>query len=85
MKGPVMHFWEMIKIQPEKWTEKEYGEEGDGFWVVAIYGNRVLWYNDIEEGFNSSTYSEYGHIDEYACNQYSLSEIIHSIALPAQP
>lgn len=64
----------MIRIEPEKWEEKEYGEEGGGFWVVGICGRRVIWYNDIEEGFNISTYHTYGQIDEYRCNQYELNE-----------
>lgn len=47
-----LNFWNLIKIQPEKWSEKDYGAEGGGFWVVAIMGKEVIYYNDIEEGFN---------------------------------
>lgn len=28
-----------------------------------------LWFNDIEDGFNRSKYSDFGKIDEYWCNQ----------------
>jgi hypothetical protein len=66
------NFWKLIKIIPEKWQEKQYGKEGGGFWVVAICGNRVIWYNDIEDGFNISRYHTYGEIDEYWCNQSKL-------------
>lgn len=65
LQGELFNFWELIKIYPEKWEEKEYGSEGGGFWVVAICGRRVIWYNDIEGGFNISNYSQYGIIDEY--------------------
>ena len=52
LDGELKNFWDLIKIDPIKWEEKEYGEMGEGFWVVAICGNKVIWFNDIEEGFN---------------------------------
>lgn len=67
-----MSFWNLIKIAPRKWQEKEYGNEGGGFWAVAILGNVVVFYNDIEEGFNLSSYNTYGHISEYWCEQSEL-------------
>lgn len=73
LKGELLNFWNLIKIEPQKWQEKEYGEEGGGFWVVAIFGNEVIYYNDIEEGFNISHYETYGHIKEYWCNQSELN------------
>lgn len=69
LSGDLFNFWHMIKIEPEKWQEEKYGAEGGGFWTVAIYGRSIILYNDIEEGFNISSYSKYGHIDEYCCNQ----------------
>ena len=65
-------FWQSIKIAPEKWIEKEFGNEGGGFWVVAIYNNYVIWYNDIEEGFNISEFNQKGHILEYNAEQDEL-------------
>lgn len=73
LKGELLNFWNLIKIEPHKWQEKEFGEEGGGFWVVAIFGNEVIYYNDIEEGFNISPYETYGHIKEYWCNQSELN------------
>ncbi len=43
--GDVNEFWQRIKISPVKWIEEEYGNEGGGFWAVAIYKNKVIWYN----------------------------------------
>jgi hypothetical protein len=67
------NFWNLVKIDPEKWEEIEYGNEGGGFWVCAIFGNEVIWYNDIEEGFNISKYDTYGHIGTYECSQAELN------------
>lgn len=70
--GEVSNFWELIKIDPEKWKENSYGQEGNGFWVVAICGKKVIWFNDIEEGFNISNYKTFGEIADYWCNQDDL-------------
>ena len=64
--------WSRICITPEKWGLHPEGDSGGGFWVVAIIGKSVIWYNDIEEGFNRSTYSSYGAIGECWCNQDEL-------------
>lgn len=73
MSDEQLNFWDLIKIEPEKWEEKEYGTEGSGFWVVAIFGRQVIWYNDIEDGFNISGYKKYARIEEYQCNQLELN------------
>ena len=72
MSAPQRKLWEAIRIEPEKWQLPPYGEAGGGFWVVAIVGRSVIWYNDMEEGFNRSRYSEYGRIDDYWRNQDEL-------------
>ncbi|WP_316789633.1 hypothetical protein [Pedobacter frigoris] len=76
LEGELLNFWNLIKIKPQKWQEEEYGAEGGGFWVVAIFGTEVIYYNDIEEGFNISAYEAYGHIKEYSCNQSELDWVI---------
>lgn len=54
--------------------DRGFGDESDedldqeideGFWTVAVMGNKVLWYNHIEQGFNVSVFSSYGCIDKY--------------------
>lgn len=72
MSAPQRWLWKAIKIPPQKWRLPPWGDRGGGFWVVAILGEAVLWYNDIEEGFNRSSYSEFGLIGEYWCNQDEL-------------
>ena len=70
--------WECIRISPQKWSEPSYGIVGGGFWVVGLIGTTVIWYNDIEEGFNLSSYSDFGTIDEYWCNQDGLEYTLQS-------
>lgn len=76
LTGDLLNFWQLILVEPQKWSEKEYGNEGNGFWVVAIAGKRVIWYNDIEEGFNISSYTNYGEIEEYLSHQDELKYVI---------
>jgi len=75
----LLKFWNLIKILPAKWVELEYGLEGGGFWAVGILGNHVLWFNDIEEGFNVSAYSIYGRIDQYQCEQDELHVCLYKL------
>ena len=72
MSPPHRRLWDTIRIEPEKWQQHPYGDQGAGFWVVALIGRTVIWYNDIEEGFNRSRYTAYGTIDDYWCNQDEL-------------
>ena len=36
------HFFETIRILPEKWKLDPWGLRGSGFWVVGLIGKRVL-------------------------------------------
>jgi hypothetical protein len=64
--------WNAIRVEPQKWKQEPYGLEGGGFWVLGLIGQTVIWYNDLEEGFNRSRYSSFGTIDDYWCNQDEL-------------
>lgn len=83
LTSELLNFWELIKIYPEKWKEEKYGNEGGGFWVVGLIGKRIIWYNDIEEGFNISDYVRYGEFSDYWCNQdklrYSIQDLFDLI------
>ena len=67
-----LRLWNAVRVEPQKWKQEPYGREGEGFWVVALIGQTVIWYNDLEEGFNRSRYSALGTIDDYWCNQDEL-------------
>lgn len=71
--------WEKIRVTPEKWNQEPWGNEGKRFWVVALIGRHIIWYNDIEDGFNLSSYENYGTIEEYWCNQDQLEWTIQII------
>ncbi|MGE0665569.1 MAG: hypothetical protein AB7O49_03325 [Sphingomonadales bacterium] len=71
--------WQAIRIMPQRWRQHPYGNLTEGFWVVAILGTRVLWFNEIEGGFNRSHFSRYGLIDEYFCDQSGLEEAVQDL------
>lgn len=88
LNGDLLNFWELIKICPEKWNEETYGKEGNGFWVVGLIGKKVIYYNDIEGGFNISDYKSYGTIENYFCNQdkliWTVSQLFELIKFAGQ-
>lgn len=71
--------WEAVRIHPMKWRQSPYGDLGGGFWAVGVIGEIVVWYNDIEDGFNCSRYPNYGEIGEYWCNQDGLDVAIRNL------
>lgn len=80
-------YWERVAFPPEKWSLPPWGDLGGGFWAVAVDGDRVLWYNDIEDGFNISRFERRGEIprDEYWCNQSTLCQAVGSLATGSGP
>ena len=79
MDPTLERLWNAIRIEFVKWKQHPWGDQGDGFWVVGLIGNQVLWYNDIEDGFNWSRYTQPGVIDEYWCNQDELNHAIYAL------
>lgn len=71
--------WAQIQIEPEKWRCSPWGDDGGGFWAVAVVDDQVLWYNDIEEGFNRSVFSERGTIGQYGCSQASITDVLDDL------
>ena len=60
-------FFDHASLTPSKWSLVPWGNETGGFWVVAIFEDRALWYNDIANGFSVSRFVARGAIptDEY--------------------
>jgi hypothetical protein len=82
MEPPVRTLWDRIKVEPRKWQQSPWGDEGGGFWVVAMVGQECVYYNDIEDGFNSSPYTTAGQIEQYGCEQTDLlSFMTHIIGI----
>lgn len=58
--------WQLIRLPaPELWHQHPWGDEGCGFWVVAVFGKTCVYFNDITQGFNSSIFMRWGHIEDY--------------------
>jgi hypothetical protein len=76
MQSAELRLWKMMKIEPVKWRQDPYGTDGSGFWVVGLIGSSVIWYNDVEDGFNRSKYMEHGEIQDYWCNQDELDTAV---------
>ena len=72
--------WQLIRIPPAKWVQHPYGDEGGGFWAVAVIGTQVVWFNDIEDGFDISPYRHSGVIDAYRASQFTLKHVLHRVA-----
>ena len=70
--------WQLVRLTPpEKWELHPWGDQGGGFWVVAIAGQTCLYYNDIENGFNTSPFTQWGRIDKYVCDQVTLDDLMN--------
>lgn len=78
MPPAVGRFWHLIRVRPVKWDLPPWGDEGGGFWVVAILGRECVWYNDIEGGFNACPFEVVGRIGQYSCNQDHLGPLVQS-------
>ncbi|MFV3129106.1 hypothetical protein [Niveispirillum sp. KHB5.9] len=79
MSAEQLRLWECISVIPNKWVQHPYGDLGGGFWVVAIVGRFVVWFNDIEDGFDVSEYSVYGEISGYGASQYALEVAVQHL------
>lgn len=68
LRPKTARFWELIKIDPERWNARNYGSGSASFWAVGLFGPRVIWYNEIESqsatGFVLSDYHAYGEIGD---------------------
>jgi hypothetical protein len=76
MDYKALNLWNLIKVTPHKWQEKSFGDDRGGFGGGCFFGNQIIYYNDIEDGFNISPFEIYGVIDQYNCNQSELTSPI---------
>jgi len=71
--------WNRVRITPEKWQLSPEGDLGGEFWVVGLHDGRAIWFNDIEEGFDWSPFSERGALLEYGANQFELTHVMQQL------
>jgi hypothetical protein len=67
--------FETYKIDPFRAPIDRYGREERVF-VVARKGDEVMYFEDVEEGFNFSRISTDGKILEHWCNQDELKHAL---------
>ena len=70
-------YWNKIRLSPEIWKCIDVIE--DYFWVVAQTNKYVVWYNDIEESFNLSSYQIAGEIREYHASKQELNNVLEKL------
>jgi len=68
------NLWAVIKRMPEQWQLKDYGP----CWVVAVVGETVIYYNHFEHGFNCSSWSSFGIVDEFRSLQFGLENAVQA-------
>ena len=76
MTAEQIRLWECIAVVPSKWAQHPFGDRGGGFWTVAILGRFVIWFNDIEGGFNLSEYTAFGEIGGYGASPDALETVV---------
>ncbi len=64
--------WECAKIMPAKWNKPRYGAAQREFWAVAVMGQTVVWYDDIEDGFVVTECIRFGTIAGESSGDMSL-------------
>jgi hypothetical protein len=77
MPPRMLAVWKLLEIRPVKWQLSPWGDTDGGFWVVAVVGQECVWYNDIEDGFDISPFSTFGHIGDYRCSQLDLQHCVY--------
>lgn len=71
--------WERIRIEPQKWRCNLAAYSGHEFWAVAVSGNQVTWFNDIEDGFDTGPFQTRGVIDALTSNQNGFSAVLNAL------
>ena len=71
--------WESAKVIPQQWNAPDYGAGRLRFWAVAVMGQTVVWYDDMEDGFAVTEYLEFGAIAGSSSGDMSLERAIQEL------
>ncbi|MBK8167850.1 MAG: hypothetical protein IPK64_18040 [bacterium] len=63
--------WNTFRIPMRRAPISRYGEMGS-VWIVAQRGQEVMYWEDIEKGFNFSPVGDGGEVLQHYCNQDGL-------------
>lgn len=72
--------FEIHRVQPYQVPIHRFGNTESVF-AVAQFSEGLLYYEDIEEGFELAALGEDGAIQEPGCNQYELTHVLHQLGL----
>jgi hypothetical protein len=78
--GRAIRLWERIKVPASLWTQTQYPIDST-FWVIAIMGDRCLYFNFVEGGWGWGKYHEWGRIDTYHWQQDELQHVVFQLLL----
>jgi hypothetical protein len=71
-------FFNKIRVPLESVKIERWGNSESVF-VVAKAGAAIIFYEDIEEGFEISELNEQGAISDYRANQFTLQHVINQL------
>lgn len=72
--------WDAIRIEPERWECGVKGARYGGLWVVAIDGERALWFDEHEDSFQWATFSTRGVLRAAYTEETGFLDILEQIA-----
>lgn len=73
--------WDTISLpSPELWQQHPWGDEGCGFWVIAVAGRSCIYFNDISNGFTCGTFQRWGKIDYYQPSEATLADALCALS-----
>jgi hypothetical protein len=70
-----VRLWERIKIPASLWRQSQYPVDSS-FWVIAVMGNRCMYFNHVEGGWGWGRYHDWGSIATYHCQQDEIHHVI---------
>ncbi|MFY0636933.1 hypothetical protein [Maricaulis maris] len=73
-------FWEGVMIEPETWRAPV--ETGFDFavWVVAVQGDRAVWFNSVANCFELSRFARPGQLDAPGLGRGELTALVDQLA-----
>ena len=73
-----LDFLNSIKVELEKVKILRSGDI-EYVYIVAKLGDTIIFYEDIEEGFEIATLNKNGVISDYGCNQFTVQHVVNQL------
>lgn len=78
MNDEELAYFNKIRVPLESVKIERWGNTESVF-VVAKAGAAIIFYEDIEEGFEITELSEQGAISDYGASQFTLQQVINQL------